>query len=100
MTEKDIIDYLDRLKDAWPELISFETGNDDGQYVNLTIETANRTTTWNRVRSQLIESKLLGAELRDAMIVTMTGAAGWDDYLLLHHYDRTEPLDELEKTKE
>ena len=45
----------------------------------------------------MIESKLPGGELRDAMIITMTGEEGWDDYLLLHHFDRAEPLDLLEQ---
>jgi hypothetical protein len=95
MTEKDITDICAKLKDSWPESISYETGEDDGRYVNLILTTPDRTETWNRIRSKLIDSKLPGGELRDAMIVTMTGQEGWDDYLLLHHYDSAEPLDSL-----
>ncbi len=97
MTEKDITDVCGKLKDSWPESISYQAGDDDGRYVNLFLTTSDRATTWYRIRSQMIESKLPGGELRDAMIITMTGEEGWDDYLLLHHFDRAEPLDLLEQ---
>ncbi len=90
MTEKDITDICAKLKDGWPESISYEAGDGDGRYVNLFLTTLNREETWDRIRTQLIESKLPGGELRDAMIVTTTGKEGWDDYLLLHHYDSAE----------
>ncbi|TWU59546.1 hypothetical protein V7x_55620 [Crateriforma conspicua] len=98
MTEKDVTDICVKLETGWPESISHEAGDDDGRYVNLFLTTSNRAETWGRIRSQMIESKLPGGELRNAMIVTMTGPNGWDDYLLLHHFDRTEPLDVLEQT--
>ncbi len=97
MTEKDITDICAKLNDGWPESISFETGDDDGRYVNLFLTTSDRAETWNRIRSQMIETELSGGELRNAMIVTMTGEEGWDDYLLLHHFDSAEPLDTLEQ---
>jgi len=97
MTEKDITDICAKLKDGWPESISYEAGDDGGRYVNLILTTSDGAKTWNRIHSQMIESELPGGELRDAMIVTMTEQEGWDDYLLLHHFDRSEPLDVLEQ---
>ncbi|QDV87342.1 hypothetical protein [Planctomycetes bacterium TBK1r] len=97
MTEKDITDICGKIEGSWPETISYESGNDDGRYVNLFATTSDRVMTWDRIRAQMIESKLPGGELRDAMIVTMTGDEGWDDYLLLHHFDRAEHLDTLEQ---
>ncbi len=32
-----------------------------------------------------------------ATIITCQGKRGWDDYLLLHHFDLSEPLDEISK---
>jgi len=43
----------------------------------------------------MLGPKLPGAEFRRAMIVTATGTSGWDDYLLLHHYDGDEQIDIL-----
>lgn len=97
MTEKDVTDICAKLEGGWPETISYEAGNDDGRYVNLYVTTADRAKTWDRIRAQVIESKLTGGELRGAMIVTMTGEEGWDDYLLLYHFDRAEPLDTIEQ---
>ncbi len=96
MSEEEITDICVKLKGSWPESISYETGDDDGRYVNLFLTTTDRTETWSRIRLQLIESELSGGELQNAMIVTVTGQDGWSDYLLLHHFDRTEPLDSLE----
>lgn len=97
MTEEDITDICAKLETGWPETICYEVGDDDGRYVNLFLTTLNRSETWDRIRSQLIESRLPGGELRDAMIVTITGQNGWDDCLLLHHFDGAEPLDVLEQ---
>ena len=37
----------------------------------------------------------LGPQLARASIATCQGSRGWDNYLLLHHYDRTFKLDSL-----
>ena len=95
MTEKDITDICAELERSWPETVSYDVGNDDGRFVNLFVTTSDRAMTWERIRAYLIDSELPGGEMRDAMIVTMTGDQGWDDYLLLHHFDRSEQLDSL-----
>jgi hypothetical protein len=46
---------------------------------------------WMAVRAELRAVPGLAA----AAIVCCQGAQGWDDYLLLHHFDPTEPLDRL-----
>ena len=38
---------------------------------------------------------MIGPRLARAAIATCEGKHGWDDYLLLHHYDRTLVLDTL-----
>ena len=46
------------------------------------------------VRHRFLDSEL-GPQLASASIATCEGNRGWDDYLLLHHYDRTLDLDTL-----
>jgi hypothetical protein len=65
-------------------------GEDHGEYVNIDYETSRLAELWILVRAELLA--LPG--LADATIVTCEGKFGWDDYLLLHHFDPTEPLDE------
>jgi hypothetical protein len=37
--------------------------------------------------------------LANIAIVVCQGERGWDDYLLLHHFDSSVPLDQLTATK-
>jgi len=46
---------------------------------------------WNKISETLKKN----SELANRIIATCTGQYGWDDYLLLHHFDKTEPLDSL-----
>ncbi len=33
----------------------------------------------------------------ESTIITRTGSLGWNDYRLLHHFDKTQPLDKFDK---
>jgi hypothetical protein len=66
-------------------------GNDDGTYVNLRFEVPSAAVLWNSLQ-QLLKGR---PELAQAAIVVCEGSYGWDDYLLLHHFDADEPLDQL-----
>ncbi|MBX3416229.1 MAG: hypothetical protein KF851_01395 [Pirellulaceae bacterium] len=98
MTKTDVLDIFGKIAGSWDERVEIQTGNDNGEYVNVLIESNDPCTTWERMKWPLVESKLPGSEFSPAMIVTVTGDNGWDDYLLLHHYDRDQDLDELPKT--
>ena len=66
-------------------------GDDGGRYINFMISTATPTVAWNKIReTYLIDSKYAGAS-----IVVCEGDNGWDDYLLLHHFDESERLDDF-----
>jgi len=66
-------------------------GHDNGRYVNVTYEVDDVAQLWKLVSDELQTN----AALAHASIVVCEGIDGWDDYLLLHHYDSTEPLDDL-----
>lgn len=62
--------------------VSKSEGYDQRRYINIFFTTVDPKRFWPVLREQLI---LLG--LQAACIVTCTGRDGWNDYLLLHHFD-------------
>ena len=66
-------------------------GKDNGRCININFTPADPMLLWRVIRERL------GADrgLASAAIVVCEGQHGWDDYLLLHHYERTLTLDEL-----
>jgi hypothetical protein len=67
-------------------------GEDDGRYENVTFVVGSPEEAMSKVRA-VLDSPEVGRAARSACIVTCQGERGWDDYLLLHHYDRTVRLD-------
>jgi hypothetical protein len=72
-----------------------DEGVDDGPYMNLCFDTPALAEAWPIIYSRLFEDPQFGASLKKASIVTCQGQKGWDDYLLLHHFDQTLTLDRL-----
>jgi hypothetical protein len=70
-------------------------GIDDGPYINATYSTSDPVSLWAAVRERALGHEALGPALQRSVIITCTGDDGWDDYRLLHHFEETEPLDEL-----
>lgn len=69
--------------------VAVKHGSDSGPFVNVTFRTVSLSELWPRLE-QLIRST---PQLSTAAIVTCEGEQGWDDYLLLHHFDSEEPPD-------
>lgn len=67
----------------------FEEGNDRCRYMNFNFTTAKPAALWEALRAGPFRSVLL----RSAAMVLCEGENGWDDYLLLHHWDRRLKLD-------
>ena len=80
------------LADAELEVIS---GEDDGPYVNYDFRTRDLGRLWEILQGQVFWNQMIGPSLAMSSIVTCEGSRGWDDYRLLHHYDRTLVLDTL-----
>jgi hypothetical protein len=79
--------HLHRLGDD----VRVTRGEDRGPYLNIDFATANISALWAAIREQLRAMP----EVARAAIVVCEGQQGWDDYLLLHHFDPAEPLDQL-----
>jgi hypothetical protein len=66
-------------------------GEDTGRYVNVSFQTGDLLGLWTSLREEL--QGIPG--LAGAVIVVCEGEHGWDDYLLLHHFNPQEQLDHL-----
>lgn len=82
-----------------PAVLRFEVhkGNDRGPYVNYHFVGQNRALAriWALVKRRALQHRSLGVALRRGTMVTCQGSRGWDNYLLLHHFNPKVPLDLL-----
>lgn len=67
-------------------------GEDDGPYVNLMFDTERPKELWSLLQQRLYQSSAVGAPMRRGSMAMCQGKRGWDDYLLLHHYDPAVPV--------
>ncbi len=74
-----------------PANVDVQEGNDNGRYINVTWSTRDYTTLWETLQKKLEQNQ----QLSQCSIVCCEGKHGWDDYLLLHHFDPTQQLDDL-----
>jgi len=68
-----------------------QEGEDDGKYINLNIKSDNLKDTWAKIKDSLINL----SQYSKSSIVVCEGSEGWDNYLLLHHYDSSQTTDEI-----
>lgn len=96
--EAAILAACEGLKVHKPLIASFrlEEGEDDGRWVNLSFETAEPARVWPLLQAAFYGDGPLGEALRAASMAVCTGEEGWDDYLLLYHFDPDQILDSLE----
>jgi hypothetical protein len=69
-------------------------GYDNGRYLNIDYVTDDLPRLWSLLK-KVLQDPTTGPLLARSLIVVCQGEAGWDDYLLLHHFDPSEPLDRL-----
>ena len=67
----------------------------NGVYINLLFDAVSTSQAWSLIYSTLYEDARISADLRRSSIATCQGQIGWEDYLLLHHFDPTVPRDRL-----
>ena len=91
MNVETVIAGIRELSNSHSISLQVTEGQEEGRYINLIMEAANPRQTWEAISNEL----RLDTGFANAAIVCCQGDHGWDDYLLLHHFDRTEPLDEL-----
>jgi hypothetical protein len=69
-------------------------GLDDVPYVNYDFVASDVQRLWRVLQNQVMEDSTVSGALSKAAVVVCEGEQGWNDYLLLHHYDRREALDD------
>ena len=94
--QPDLVEKLDMPKfkaNLEAENIDFSItkGNDEGEYINYDFSSTNPKESWGILKRIFGEDK----KLIKSSIVCCEGSNGWDDYLLLSHYDHNEKLDEI-----
>lgn len=77
---------------------TFAEGTDRGRYANLMFDTTDPEALWKLLQQSLYRSSEFGGALAKSSMVMCEGSHGWDDYLLLHHYDPTVRCDRLRAT--
>ena len=86
----DLSEFTDILKSESVDF-SVTKGNDDGEYINYDFSSTNIKESWELLKSIFEKDK----KLVQSSIVCCEGCNGWDDYLLLSHYDPNEKIDEI-----
>jgi hypothetical protein len=70
----------------------FEEGNDKGPHLDLLFGTSHPLVVWPFIREALYESPIFGIGLKASSMTVCTGTDGWNNYLLLYHYDPSVPV--------
>lgn len=76
------------------DIISEECGTEDNPYIDLLTKPYDDKTlreVWAHIKTLLNKNKALAK----VTIVCCQGNNGWDDYQLLHHFDKTHRIDTL-----
>ncbi|GAB3267873.1 hypothetical protein [Chitinimonas naiadis] len=71
----------------------WDEGDDEGPYINLLFETEQPAEVWPILQAAFYAPGALGDAIRATSMAMCTGEEGWEDYLLLYHYDDQLPLD-------
>ena len=79
------------LHDALP-FAKVTVGKEEGRYENFLFHAVSPEAAIAALRA-VLDSAEIGLAARSSCIVTCQGKHGWDDFLLLHHFDSTLILD-------
>ena len=74
----------------------FDDGFDKTQYFNFTFGTEDLRGLWAVIRSTAYGNPALAEPMAKSSIAVCTGEHGWDDYLLLFHFDPDEPRADID----
>lgn len=73
--------------------VRFEEGEDEGGYLNLVFGTYEPLELWPQINAALYQSVEHGPTLRAHSMALCTGSHGWNDYVLLYHFDPSVPVE-------
>ncbi|MES2972537.1 MAG: hypothetical protein V4757_02970 [Pseudomonadota bacterium] len=67
----------------------------EASYCNIVIRVGKSTVFWRRLFHAILNEAAIHAWVKNRWIVVIEGPAGWNDYLLLAHFDPTVETDDL-----
>lgn len=82
-------------KNTLIERAYFDEGNDQGRYINFNYDSNDVQSLWVEIQDVLYKSESISKDLCQCSMVMCSGENGWDDYILLHHFDPTVVLDDF-----
>ncbi len=90
---------VEAIGSSEPSVLRFkiDEGEDQGRYLNLAFKTTDRAALWRAVEARLYEHPQLGRLLRLSSMTLCTGDEGWDDYLVLHHFNPEIEPDDIDE---
>jgi hypothetical protein len=75
------------------EKCSFDEGYDKRRYLNFTLGTNNAKSLWDVIQRTFFEHNIVGKQLAKCSIVVCSSEEGWDNYILLYHFDPSVPVE-------
>ncbi len=75
------------------ELKTVENKAED--YINIFLSSLNLSKLWATLKEYIFSSGQLNSQVASALIVICEGDDGWNDYLLLYHFDKSEQTDDI-----
>lgn len=73
---------------------TFDSGDDKVTYFNFTFGTSDAQNLWQLIRRRLYNTGNFSNHMRQASMAMCSSEEGWDDYLLLYHFDPTVGLND------
>jgi len=103
-SESDVRAALDALKPIANDVslirrVQETEATTENNYINVNFETSDAQRLWVVLQSVLHLNTEPKPTIASALIVVCEGSHGWNDYLLLHHYDKSQSVDEFVPSK-
>jgi hypothetical protein len=67
--------------------VRFEEGDDDGKYLSIVFGSYSPEDLWPQIKAALCLSAVHGPTLQARSMALRMGNDGWNDYVLLHHFE-------------
>lgn len=77
------------------EKYQFDEGIDNGPYLNFTYGTNDAPLLWAVIQKEIYAHSMLGERLLECSMAMCSSEQGWDNYVLVHHFDPAVPSERL-----
>lgn len=93
-----IDNVVDVVKQEGGRVTGVSVSEEGGEpFATVNVETQDANAFWRKAKPKLTTTPR--SKLLKGMIIVCEGEDGWNDYLLLHHFDKTQEIDALRVTR-